>query len=74
MAQAVTLMMASRGCSIFGSGTVSQRMSRLPCQQSAFMACSLQGCRLAPVWLATQFERILLVTSLLRSVHKWDTN
>ena len=31
-------MIASRGCSIFGSGTVSQRMSSLPCQRSAFMA------------------------------------
>ena len=37
MAHDVTLMIASRGCSIFGSGTVSHRMSPLPCQQSAFM-------------------------------------
>src|SRR4051812_39829585 len=37
MAQDVTLMMASRGCSIFGSGTLSQRMSCLPCQHRAFM-------------------------------------
>jgi hypothetical protein len=37
MAQAVTLMMASLGCCIFGSGTVSQRISPLPCQQSAFI-------------------------------------
>ncbi len=37
IAHAVTLMMASRGCSILGSGTVSQRMSFLPCQQSAFI-------------------------------------
>src|SRR6185369_7379209 len=37
MAQAVTLMMASRPCSIFGSGTESHRMSFLPCQVSAFI-------------------------------------
>src|SRR5688572_21258094 len=37
IAHVVTLMMASRGFSICGSGTVSQRMSFLPCQQSAFM-------------------------------------
>src|SRR3569833_643168 len=37
MAQAVTMMMASRGCSITGSGTVSQRMSALPCQVRAFI-------------------------------------
>ena len=30
-------MMASRGCSILGSGTLSQRMSPLPCQVSAFI-------------------------------------
>src|SRR3954454_13352894 len=29
--------MASRGCSIFGSGTSSQRMSLEPCQHSAFI-------------------------------------
>src|SRR3569623_833044 len=37
MAQAVTLMMAPRGCSITGSGSVSQRMSALPCQVRAFI-------------------------------------
>ena len=37
MAQLVTLMIASRGCSISGSDTVSQRMSSLPCQTSAFI-------------------------------------
>jgi hypothetical protein len=37
MAHAVTLMTASRPCSIFGSGTLSQRMSLLPCQVSAFI-------------------------------------
>src|SRR5262245_29622734 len=42
MAQLLTLTMASRGSSIFGSGTVSQRMSFLPCQPSALMAAS--GC------------------------------
>ncbi len=36
IAQAVTLMSASRGCSILGSGTVSQRMSPLPCHVKAF--------------------------------------
>ena len=36
----VTLMIASRGVSIFGSGTSSQRRSFLPCQQIAFMARS----------------------------------
>jgi hypothetical protein len=35
MAQLVTLTIASRGASIFGSGTVSQRISFLPCQHSA---------------------------------------
>src|SRR3954469_6498826 len=30
-------MMASRGCSIVGSGTSSQRMSDVPCQHSAFI-------------------------------------
>src|SRR3546814_5993217 len=35
MAHAVTLMIASRGSSIFGSGTVSQRTSPLPCQHNA---------------------------------------
>src|SRR3954469_4890022 len=38
MAQAVTLMMASRPCSIFGYGTVSHRISVLPCQISALIA------------------------------------
>src|SRR3546814_3082206 len=37
MAQLETLTMASRPCSMSGSGTVSQRMSCLPCQTSAFM-------------------------------------
>ncbi len=37
IAHAVTLMMASRGCSILGFGTVSQRMSPLPCQVIAFI-------------------------------------
>jgi len=37
MAQDVTLMMASRPSWIFGSGTLSQRMSPLPCQVSAFI-------------------------------------
>jgi hypothetical protein len=32
-------MMASRGCSILGSGTSPQRMSPLPCQARAFMCC-----------------------------------
>src|SRR2546423_7122122 len=35
MAQAVTLMTASRGCSILGSGTSSHRMSPLPCHANA---------------------------------------
>src|SRR5215207_1321583 len=46
MAQDVTLMMASRPSWIFGSGTVSQRMSPLPCQVSAFMRAS-SGFRVA---------------------------
>ena len=37
----VILTIASRGCSILGSGTVSQRMSFLPCQQIAFIAVLL---------------------------------
>jgi hypothetical protein len=41
MAQLVTRMIASRGCSIFGSGTSSQRMSFLLCQQSAFIGFSI---------------------------------
>src|SRR5215218_7936846 len=37
MAQDVTLMIASRGSSIVGSGTLSQRISALPCHVMAFM-------------------------------------
>src|ERR1700709_2623617 len=37
IAQAVTLMMASRACSILGSGTLSQRISFLACHVSAFI-------------------------------------
>ena len=37
MAQAVTLMIASRASWSWGSGTVSQRMSCLPCHVSAFI-------------------------------------
>src|SRR3954454_7742908 len=40
MAQAVTLMTASRAFSILGSGTSSQRMSALPCQVNAFTSYS----------------------------------
>ena len=49
MAQVVTLTMASRGCSISGSGTVSQRMSLAPCQTSALIEVSPT---LAFVWVA----------------------
>src|SRR4051794_4030041 len=38
IAQLVTLTIASRGCSISGSVTVSQRMSSLPCQTNALIA------------------------------------
>src|SRR4051794_37899067 len=44
IAQAVTLMIASRGCSILGSGTESQRISPLPCHASAFIGCSGMSC------------------------------
>jgi len=44
IAQLVTLTMASRGCSIFGSGTVSQRMSAVPCQTSARIFLLLRIC------------------------------
>src|ERR1044071_5079399 len=37
IAHDVTLMIASRPSSIFGSGTVSHRMSPLPCHASAFI-------------------------------------
>jgi hypothetical protein len=40
MAQLVTLMIASRGSSMTGSGTVSQRTSFLPCQQIALKRTS----------------------------------
>src|SRR3954452_4751864 len=40
MAQLVTLIIASRSCSILGSGTLSQQMSVVPCQTSAFTATS----------------------------------
>jgi len=43
MAQDVTLMMMSRASSIRGSGTVSQRMSPLPCQHSAFIDASCEA-------------------------------
>jgi hypothetical protein len=42
IAHEVILMIASRGSSIFGSGTVSYLMSFLPCQQRAFIAGFLQ--------------------------------
>jgi hypothetical protein len=42
MAQAVILMTASRGCWIFGSGTVSTRTSPFPCQHSARMIVSFK--------------------------------
>src|SRR5689334_10312312 len=51
MAQLVTLMIASRGSSICGSGTDSQRISSFPCQRRAFITFSHQrrggpaGCR-----------------------------
>src|ERR1700712_4913292 len=38
-------MIASRPSSILGSGTVSQRMSPLPCHASAFIASFSVGCR-----------------------------
>src|SRR4051794_40481888 len=41
MAQVVTRMIASRGCSIFGSGTSSQRMSVGLCQTRAFIGVLL---------------------------------
>jgi hypothetical protein len=41
MAQLVTFTIASRGCSIVGSGISSQRMSLGRCQHRAFMAFSL---------------------------------
>jgi hypothetical protein len=40
----VTSIIASVGSSIFGSGTVSTRTSRLPCQVTAFIVVSLGGC------------------------------
>lgn len=39
IAQQVTLMIASRGCLALGSGTIPQRISALPRQQSALMSC-----------------------------------
>ncbi len=36
-------MMTSRPSSILGSGTLSQRMSFVPCQQSAFISLPLSG-------------------------------
>ena len=42
IAHAVTLMMASRPSWILGSGTLSQRMSFLPCQVSAFIGVSFE--------------------------------
>src|SRR4051812_28682094 len=42
MAVEVILTIASRGCSIFGSGTSSIRTSPLPCQQSAFIVSLLR--------------------------------
>src|ERR1700716_760030 len=38
-------MMASRSCSMRGSGTLSQRMSAVPCQTNAFIpTSSMRGC------------------------------
>src|SRR3954466_10188795 len=48
MAQLVTLMMASRSSSISGSGTLSQRMSVVPCHTSAFMMTSVVSDRCGP--------------------------
>src|SRR5437764_5535498 len=46
MAVDVTRTIASLGSSIFGSGTVSQRTSPVPCQTIAFITDSLAGeCR-----------------------------
>ncbi|GII21835.1 hypothetical protein Pme01_14320 [Planosporangium mesophilum] len=39
----VTLMMASSGSWIAGSGTVSTRTSRFPCQVTAFIAASFRS-------------------------------
>jgi hypothetical protein len=49
IAQAVTLMTASRECSIFGSGTVSQRMLPFPCQTNAFIYLPSSRPGVAPV-------------------------
>jgi hypothetical protein len=44
----VTRMTASVGSSIRGSGTVSTRTSRLPCQATAFMLVPFRSARLRP--------------------------
>jgi hypothetical protein len=46
MPDEVTRMTTSVGSSMRGSGTVSMRTSRLPCQVSAFNVASLSRCSL----------------------------
>jgi hypothetical protein len=49
------LMIASRGCSIVGSGTVSQRMSPLPCHVSALMPTTYVGIWQSNAWRGFAF-------------------
>ena len=48
MAVEVTRMIASVGCWIVGSGTVSTRTSRFPCQVSARTVWLLSGSQVVP--------------------------
>src|SRR5919109_225478 len=74
MALSVTLMMASRGLRILGSGTVSTRTSPLPYQQTAFMVrppCpgsagySLRNLRMIRCWGLTRFDNLFETTQIL---------
>ena len=57
MAQELTLMMASWPSSMRGSGTVSQRMSPLPCHVIAFMRRTLPLRWRMRVWRGAALDR-----------------
>src|SRR4051812_41305800 len=69
MAVRVTLMMASRGLMIFGSGTSVTRTSCFPYQQTAFMRptpFSVKLCRGDLARLQNLFEPLQIFLDLLR--------
>lgn len=61
----VTLMIASFGCSILGSGTSSTRTSRFPCQVTAFKASCPSLAVNAPSVEAPREPRSEIATTVL---------